>query len=587
MFDPRIYRVALVPALAALVLLMFSFEPVPNPLQEPVANPEFEASQTARTARQIVAMAPSREPGSEGDRTIAAQVRDEFSTVEGGEVAVQDFTSEFRGSEVDLQNVILTIPGESERTILVVAGRDSADSAGPGSSAAATAVLLTLADDLGSQRHLKTIVLASTDGVSAGAAGARELVDSLPRPGDVDAAIVLSQPGVEKPAPPFVISSGTTPDSPSAQLLQTARSIAANAFEQRDSAAGPWVDLSRLALPAGLGEQAVLRGAGIEALTLSGHGERAIDPAADRDVSAETIGQAGGAALDLILTLDEAADPPEAGPSDYVRIGDNLIPGWTIALLALTLLIAPLLAATDTWLREQRAAWRVRRTIPWALERALMPLAALLLAYLLAFVGLIPDPDFPYDPAGFPAGARAPISFVALAAAFALAGLLIRPMRTPLDSQAHVLAAAGGLISGIALIGIWLLNPYMALLLVPAAHVWMLPARATGPPRARVVAVAAFLSLAGPIAAFVTVAAQLDLGLSAPWHLLLMIVDGQIGFGTCMLWCALLGGLIACVSATAAKRIELPSGAPKLRGAGTHVGPGALGSTPAAEFRHR
>ena len=99
--------------------------------------------------------------------------------------------------------------------------------------------------------------------------------------------------------------------------------------------------------------------------------------------------------------------------------------------------------------------------------------------------------------------------------------------------------------------------------------------------------VAAVLSLGLAAAAFVTVAGQLGFGAAAPWHLLLMIVDGQFGLGTCLLWCVLVGGLIACVSATAARRVELPSSAPRLRGAGTHVGPGALGSTPAAESRLR
>ena len=36
---------------------------------------------------------------------------------------------------------------------------------------------------------------------------------------------------------------------------------------------------------------------------------------------------------------------------------------------------------------------------------------ALLLAYLLGLFGLIPGPDFPYDPSDFPAGAEAPITF--------------------------------------------------------------------------------------------------------------------------------------------------------------------------------
>lgn len=586
MFDLRIYRVAMVPALAALILLMFSFEPIPNRLQEPVATPEFEAVPAARLARQIVARAPEREPGSEGDRTIAALVEDSFSEVEGGEVARQEFSATQDGEEADLVNVVLTIPGESERTILVVAGRDSRAGPGAGTSAASTAVLIKLAEALGSQRHSDTIILASTDGAEGGA-GVRELVDGLLRPGDVEEAIVISQPGVAEAEAPFVITSGTGHDSVNVQLAETARAITSTEFGMRDEPAGPWLGLSRLAFPAGLGDQAALRDEGFEAIALSAAGERLADPAVDDVVSAETIARAGTAALDLVLTLDEATGPPDAGPGGYVRLGDNLVPGWTIAVLALTLLIPPLLTAIDSWLRERRADWRVRRTIPWALERALMPLAALLLAYALAFVGLIPDPAFPYDPAAFPPGARAPIAFVALIAAFCLAGLLIRPTRTPLDSQAHVLAAAGGLVTGVALLGIWALNPYLALLLFPAGSVWMLAARAAGPPRARWVTVAAIASLVGAIAAFVTVAVTLDLGAAAPWHLLLMVVDGQVGFWMAALWCLLAGGLIACITATSARGVDLPSTAPRLRGAGTHVGPGALGSTPPAQSRMR
>ncbi|MBA2521963.1 MAG: M28 family peptidase [Solirubrobacterales bacterium] len=587
MFDSRIYRAALLPAVAAFVLLMFSLEPLPNALPGPVSSPSFEGVEAAKVARRIVARAPSREPGSEGDRIAAEVVRDAFSKIEGGEVATQDFSSKFRESDVDLQNVVLTIPGASDRTLLIVAHRDSAAGPGAATSAAATAELIGLADDLGTQRHERTIILASTDGGSEGATGARKLIDALPRPGDIDAAVVLSQPGVADPSAPFVISSGTGPESASTQLLQTARGIAADAFGERDTSVGTWVGLSRLALPIGLGEQVALRGAGIEAIALSAAGERQIPADEDGDVSSDTLAASGTAALDLILTLDGSEDPPEDGPSDYVRLGDNLIPGWTIALLALALVLAPLLTAADTWLREQRADWRTRRTGPWAIERALMPLAALLLAYVLGFVDLIPGPGFPYDPADFAPGAKAPIAFLALAAAVILAGLLIRPMRTPLDSEAHTLAAAAGLVTGAGLVGLWLVNPYMALLLAPAGHVWLLPARAAGPPRPIVVAAAALLSTIGALAALVTVAAQLDLGLTAPWHLLLLIVDGGIGFVTCLLCCLIIGGLIACVSATGARRVPVGGPDAGLRGAGSHVGPGALGSIPGAEARHR
>ena len=581
MFDPRIYRAALLPALAAFVLLMFSLEPTPGALQEPVSTPDFDSREAARITRSIVNLAPDREPGSEGDRAVADLVRERFAAVEGGELSAQDFDSTYAGSDVELRNVVLTLPGSSEETLLIIAHRDSVDGPDAAGSAAATALLTGIAEDLGGSRHDRTIVLASTDGGDDGAQGARELIDSLPNAESIESAIVISQPGVADPKPPFVVPSGTGPESPSIELVQTARSITSDVFAERDAPPGPWSGLARLAVPVGLGEQAALRDRGVEAIALSAAGERSGANSADaEEASEETLQASGAIALDVVLTLDEAERAPVAGPASYIRLGDNLIPGWTISLLALTLLIPPLLAAADTWLRELRRDWRTRRSGFWALERILPPLASLLLAYLLGLIGLVPDPRFPYDPGRFPAGVEAPIAFIALAAAFVLAGLLIRPMRTPLDVEPHALAAAGGILSGLALVGIWLLNPFLALLLSPVAHVWLLPARAAGSPRAAIIAVVGLLTLVPAIAAFLTVAAELELGASAPWHLLLLIVDGQIGFVTCLLWCALLGGLLACISAAgAAPRIAPNAGIP-LRGAGSHAGPGALGATP-------
>ena len=559
---------------------MFSFEPIPNPLPAPVSTPTFDGAEAARTARSIVDLAPDRHPGSTGDGAVADLVRERFAAIEGGEVAVQSFDSSFDGDDVTLRNVILTLPGSSERTILVLAHRDSAEGPGAATSAAATATLLGLADDLGRSRRSKTIIFASTDGGSDGAEGARKLIEDLPDADLVDEAIVISQPGVPDPEAPFVIGSGTDPESPSAQLMQTARGIAAAAFGQRDPDPGPWVGLSRLAYPIGIGEQAAIRRDGTEAIAISAHGERQIPASEDEGdtVSSETLDAAGSTLIDLIVTLDEGP-PPDPGPNGYIRIGDNLVPGWTLSLLAITLLIAPLLTAGDTWLRERRNDWRTRRTIVWAAERALLPLAALLLAYLLGLVGLIPDPAFPYDPGLHPPGSSGPIAFAALAAAVALAALLVRPMRTPLDVEPQTLAAAAGLLTGLAIFGIWLLNPYLALLLAPAAHVWLPAARASGPPRASALAIVALLSLIPALVAFATVAGQLDLGAAAPWQFLLLIEDGQVSLLTSLLWCALLGGLISCVAAAGAGARALPPLGPtgSIRGAGSHAGPGALG----------
>ena len=86
------------------------------------------------------------------------------------------------------------------------------------------------------------------------------------------------------------------------------------------------------------------------------------------------------------------------------------------------------------------------------------------------------------------------------------------------------------------MLGIWLLNPYLAPASGADAH---LAARrpCLGPPRAGVLAATAAISLLPTVVGFATMATELDLGLSAPWHLLLMIADGEVGVLLSLLWC--------------------------------------------------
>lgn len=582
MFDPRIYRAAFLPALAALVVLLFSIGPAPEPLERPLSTPPFEGREAARLARSIVELAPERTPGSSGDEAVAALVRERFEAVQGGEVAVQSLDSSFDGEDVTLKNVLLTLPGEEEETLLVVAARDSAEGAGATTSATDTAALLSLADDLGGSRHRQTIVLASTSGGSDGAIGARLLVDSLSVRAEVTAAVALTQSGVARTASPLVLTHAGALDSPPAGLVATAAAIASIQFERAALETGLWRELSRLAVPTAIGEHAALAAEGADAIGLSAGGER--PPEDDDDpsaISAETMLKAGTTALALVLTLDEEAAPPEQGPGTYLLVGGNTVPGWALGLLGLSLIAPALLAAGDGWLRERRREPRLaRRALPWALERALLPLAALLLTYALGILGLIPDPRFPFDPGRFPAGVEGPFAYVALALAVTLSALLIRPMRTPLDAEPMTLAAAGGLLASVSVLLLWLLNPYLGLLLAPAAHVWLLPARAAGSPRPTIVAVAALLSLAPALAAGVTVASALGIGAEAPWQLLLLIESGQVGFVSALVWCGVLGGLIACVAAAGARPQTSPVTRPlSVRGPAGYAGPGALGES--------
>src|SRR2546423_8795351 len=135
--DFRIYRAGFAPALAAVVVLLFALTAPPDPLPTAVAPAEFDAPTATRLARQVVDMAPDRTPGSEGDARVADFVAQRFGQVDGGEVSDQEFTGEFDGNDVDMRNVILTLPGDSPRTVVLMAPRDSGSGPGAASTAAA------------------------------------------------------------------------------------------------------------------------------------------------------------------------------------------------------------------------------------------------------------------------------------------------------------------------------------------------------------------------------------------------------------------------------------------------------------------
>jgi hypothetical protein len=584
MLDPRVLRTALLPAVVAVVVLMFSLQPAPEPLEPPISVPDFNARDTARATRTILELAPERQPGSAGDDAVAAFVRERLRAIEGGQVSTQRFDSSFEGDSVELENVILTLPGESQEVLLVIAGRDSATGAGATSSAASTATLLTLAEALGGASHRKTIVLASVSGASDGAAGARELAAALPAPEGIGSALVVEQAGRERLDPPLVFASRSSPDSPSLGLLLTGEEIGSVQFEREASRTSGWIELARLAYPNGLGQDAALAEAGVESLTISPGGERL--PPAGEDVagrlSEETLLMTGSAALTTVLTIDEAERDPAEGPADYLRAGDSLIPGWALALLALTLIVPPLLAAGDVWLRDRRRNPRIsRRSVPWALERVLIPLLPLLMLLVLGLIGVVPTPRYPYDPARFPPDGSAVAAALALLGTLALTVLLTRPLRTPLDSEPQTLGSAAGILTGLALLGIWVLNPYLALMLVPTAYVWLLPARAAGPPRRPLIALAATLAVLPAAVAGAIAAGAIELGAETPWHALVFIATGQTGLLTALLWCGLIGGLIGSVGAAGARSPGAPE--PRrvtVRGPTSYAGPGSLGGTP-------
>ena len=413
MIDFRLYRLAFAPTLLAVIAVMFSLEGTPDAIQ-PAASPGLEEERAAVTARQVVELAPDRQPGSSGDNAVADLVAERFADIPAGAVTEQEFDGEFEGEEVSLRNVLLTLPGGAGSTVVVFAPRDSARGAGAASSAAATGVLIELAEALGNRERAKTFVLASTSGSAAGAAGARALLDGLPERDSVEAMIAITQPGAAEPHPPFVIASSTSTRSGPVQLARTAEEAVNDQAQEPSPTTSPFTQLARLAFPSGLGPQAPLIAEGVDAIAISAAGERPLAESEDEldQLSGATLDAFGRAVESTVHAVDESTSPLAHGPGTHLELSDNLVPGWTIALLALALILPAAVAAVDACARAARMRLGLGAGLAWAAGRSLPFVGALLMLYALAIVGLVPSPDFPFDPALYELGVRAGITLV-------------------------------------------------------------------------------------------------------------------------------------------------------------------------------
>jgi hypothetical protein len=150
-------------------------------------------------------------------------------------------------------------------------------------------------------------------------------------------------------------------------------------------------------------------------------------------------------------------------------------------------------------------------------------------------------------------------------------------------------AAAAILISSCVLsLVVWAVDPFAALLLVPALHLWMvaLSSKATIRPVMRIVLLA--LGFVPPALLIAYYALTLGFGpIQLAWSGVLMVAGGHIGILEAVLLCLLMGcGVSAAVNAvaTAWASVRLPPDATPVtvRGPVSYAGPGSLGGTASA-----
>jgi hypothetical protein len=592
MFDGRIYRAALAPLLLVVVIVGFSLTGAAAPLRSTLAPDAFDGARAYATLHQLLSAFPDRRPGSAGDRRLAEYVAQSLrglaGTAGGGfRVSSDSFSARTAEGERTLTDVIAVRPGSSgERPIAILAHRDAV-AGGSAAELSGTAGLLELARVFAQSETRRTILLVSTSGGSEGDAGAAYFTAHLTvAPA---AAIVLGDLAGERVHKPFLLSTSSgTATAPSA-LQRTLQGAISLEVGTDPGTAGLAAQLAQLAQPLVLGEQTPLNDAAIPAVTVQVSGARG--PVAGTRVSETRLSNFGRAVLDAVYALDEGSDIGQA-PSTRLDLGRRALPEWAIRLLALAALLAPLVVCIDALARLRRRHEPIARGLLWVLCGALPFLVASLFAAALGAVGIVSVPAAQLSAAAISAVGGAPVALVATLLVLG-AMLLVRPAlvrRLGFTSQPDPDAA--GLAAMLVLLGVallaWLINPFAALLLVPAAHLGLLAADS----RARALSLPALGLALLPLAALLFVFAR-ELGL-APLALaesvVLSLVGGQGGPFAALLWSLALGSLLSLLALVLAdrggerieplERLEIST-----RGPLSYAGPGSLGGTESA-LRH-
>jgi hypothetical protein len=589
MLEPRLYRVAFVPVLLALLVAAFSLQDRPRPIGTTQAPEAFDEIRADQTLNDLARRFPVRRPGDAADTRLAGEIAQRLRQTVPGTVEEHHFAGDTIDGRRDLVDVVATRPGVPGPGIVVVAHRDAAK---PGAKAelSATAALLELARVAADGRLRRTITFISTSGGSGGFAGAREEAGRMSD--RADAVLVLGAVGGSRTRRPFVVALSNGRGQAPVQLQRTVQ--AAVRAEVGTDAGAPraltqWL---RMAVPVTISEQGPFLRAGQPAVLLSASGER--PPDADDPIRDGRMLRFGRSALRVLYALDNFRDLAQP-PRDDLVIRGKVLPGWAVRLLVGSLLVPPLLMGIDALARLRRRreplwAWGV-----WALASGVPFLLACVFAVLLALVGLISvAPGAPIPATGLELDGGAIAAFVAILLVFALGWLVARPALLGASGAARVRRqepdAAGAVVAvGLTTVviagALWVGNPYAAALVVPATHLWFW---ALTPdlrlPRAASLAVVALALLPLLVVGFVDGRAfGLDLPHSV-WFWTLLVAGGHIPIGSWVLW-SLFWGCAAAAALVAIRRRRPQDDEPgeiTVRGPVTYAGPGSLGGTGSA-----
>ena len=213
------------------------------------------------------------------------------------------------------------------------------------------------------------------------------------------------------------------------------------------------------------------------------------------------------------------------------------------------------------------------------------------LAHLLDLVGAVDPPAAPVAPDLVPvdAGALAVMAGVLIVVVGAWIGLRRAAVAADPDLAAPSAPGAAVVLSlamSAGVVVLWLVNPFSALVMVPALHLWMLATLVDPAPgkRTRLALVAGGLVLPALLVIYQLLVLGLN-PLAGAWYLLLLVTGGHISVVSSLLGClfvGILGGVIAVARSTPPEAPRPPREVPKVRGPAGYAGPGSLGGTDSA-----
>ncbi|MGH2858022.1 MAG: M28 family peptidase [Solirubrobacteraceae bacterium] len=619
MLDPRIYRTGLIVAALALVVLAFSLRSQPGAMSPTVSPEAFDGANVANGMSAITSGDPVRAPGSAGDDALATEVVKAFKK-DKLNPSTDTFSARTSDGVRVLENVVGVLPGSTQKPSLVIVAPRDTSGAGSTQSASATAMLLELARVLRGETLQRTVVLASTSG-SQGTAGAVRLASTMD--GSVDAVLVLGDVASTRIRQPIVIPWSMARSIAPPQLRNTLVSALASQASLRTTGIGLGGQFAHLALPFTLGQQAPFVARGIPAVELSVSGERGPDPGAPTAGPSQITG-IGRAVLSAISALDAGSTVQR--PSAYLLLDGKVVPAWSLSLFVLALLVPVALTAVDGVARARRrghAVWRSTGLVLATAAPFVLAVAVVVLARLIGAIGVAPPgPVAPgavaLDGAGAAVLILAALAILGGAAAIwslarhtstrsraarervvrragrqraAEPGLRSAFERAPAPESGVADTTADGALPGLVVVlcaatfAVWLRNPYAALLLVPALHLWPWAVnselRLPLPARLALVGV----GLVPPALVVIYYAHGFGFGpLGLAWEGALMLAGHGVSATAAIEWCVVAGcALTAATLAVLATRRPQATVAPvTVRGPVTYAGPGSLGGTESA-----